>query len=82
VDLLLADVVMPGTSGYELAMEFRFLHPGIRILLMSGYAEQLNQSELPAFREEYRTKPFSIPTLLKRVREPLDGKPFDFGTSA
>jgi PleD family two-component response regulator len=37
VDLLLADVVMPGTS---------------------GYAEQLNQSELPAYREEYMTKPF------------------------
>jgi CheY-like chemotaxis protein len=82
VDLLLADVVMPGTSGYELAREFRFLHPGIRILLMSGYAEQLNQSELPAYREEYMKKPFSIPTLLKRVRELLDGKPFDFGTSA
>lgn len=82
VDLLLADVVMPGTSGYELAREFRFLYPEIRSLLMSGYAEQPTQSELPAYREEYTAKPFSIPTLMKRGSEVLDGKPFDFGASA
>jgi PleD family two-component response regulator len=40
-DLLLADVVMPGMSGRELAVELSRFYPSTRILLMSGFAEQL-----------------------------------------
>ncbi|MGB8911121.1 MAG: response regulator, partial [Candidatus Sulfotelmatobacter sp.] len=72
VDLLLADVVMPGGNGYELAAEFKFLYPEIRILLMSGYAEQPASLEPSPYRKQYMPKPFSVPTLLKRVREVLD----------
>ncbi len=82
VDLLLADVVMPGTDGYELGRELKFLYPEVRVLLMSGYAEQLTSGELPPHRKEYLAKPFSIPTLLKRVREVLDGGRFNVGASA
>lgn len=53
VDLLLADVVMPGTDGYELGRELKFLYPEVRVLLMSGYAEQLTSGELPPHRKEY-----------------------------
>lgn len=82
VDLLLADVILPGMSGHELAREFIVLRPQIRILLMSGYSEQLTARELPSYHEQYMAKPFSIPILLRRVREVLDGNPFDFGASA
>ncbi|MGA8271152.1 MAG: response regulator [Candidatus Sulfotelmatobacter sp.] len=82
VDLLLADIVMPGIDGHELANEFRLLYPDVRILLMSGYASQLTTPDLSPYRKEYLAKPFSIPTLLKRVREVLDRDPFDFGASA
>jgi CheY-like chemotaxis protein len=82
VDLLLADVVMPGISGRELAQKFFFLCPHIRIILMSGYVEQLTLCELSPYRKEYLAKPFSISTLLQRVREVLDRDPFDFGASA
>jgi len=41
VDLLLADVVMPGMSGSELAAEFERLCPRARVLLMSGRDEQV-----------------------------------------
>jgi signal transduction histidine kinase/ActR/RegA family two-component response regulator len=42
VELLLTDVVMPGAvDGRALAHEVRSRHPHIRILLMTGYAEQI-----------------------------------------
>ncbi len=75
-DLLLADVVMPGMSGRELAAEFTSLYPNTRVLLMSGYAEQLTDHELTRHGREYLAKPFSIHTLLNRVRAVLD-KPVD-----
>ncbi len=79
IDLLVSDVVMPGISGHQLANQFVALFPQVRILLMSGYAEQLISREPSPYRKEYMAKPFSIPTLLQRVREVLDRKPFDCG---
>jgi CheY-like chemotaxis protein len=49
VDLLLADVIMPGMSGRELAAELTSFYPSTRVLLMSGYAEQLTVRELPSY---------------------------------
>jgi two-component system cell cycle sensor histidine kinase/response regulator CckA len=70
VDLLLADVVMPGLNGRELAAEFESLYPHAGVLLMSGYAEQLASSN----QKNCLAKPFSTDTLLKRVREVLESK--------
>lgn len=73
VDLLLADVIMPGMRGTELAEKFKELYPRGRILLMSGYAEESTPSGAPSHRHEKRLrKPFSVNTLLKAVREALD----------
>jgi CheY-like chemotaxis protein len=71
VDLLLADVVMPGLSGRELAAEFRNLYPSGEVLLMSGYPEQLALCSLSAGKQKYLAKPFSVDLLLQRVREML-----------
>jgi CheY-like chemotaxis protein len=75
VDLLLADLVLPGKSGHQLAYEFVGLCPHARILLMSGYAEQLALGGLSAHGRECLAKPFSSRTLLRRVREALDKYP-------
>jgi CheY-like chemotaxis protein len=71
-DLLLVDVIMPGMSGRELAVELTSFYPSARVLLMSGYAEQLTDHELHSCGAEYLAKPFSIRTLLGRVRAVLD----------
>jgi CheY-like chemotaxis protein len=76
VDLLLADIVMPGMNGRELAIELEKFYPRTRILLMSGYAEQLACWESSACGKQCLAKPFSILMLLRRVREVLD-KPFE-----
>lgn len=82
IDLLLADVVMPGLSGHELAVRFLALNPLVRILMISGYSEQLAFCEVAPHRREYLAKPFSVPTLLRRVREVLDQTSVDWSASA
>jgi CheY-like chemotaxis protein len=82
VDLLLADVVMPGMNGRDLAAEFETLCPRARVLLMSGYAGQLAWCEVSPYGKTYLAKPFSVSMLLRKVREVLDENPFDSGASA
>ena len=82
VDLLLADVVMPGMSGRHLAAEFENLCPRARVLLMSGHAGQLATCQASAYSKTYLAKPFSARTLLKKVREVLATNPLDSGALA
>jgi two-component system cell cycle sensor histidine kinase/response regulator CckA len=82
VDLLLADVVMPGMSGRDLAAEFESLCPRARVLLISGDAAQLVACQVSPYGKTYLAKPFSVRMLLKKVREVLDGNPFDWGALA
>lgn len=70
IHLLLTDVVMPYMSGMELAARFKELHPGVPVLLMSGYSAKLRTQPLDAPSIE---KPFSPAALLSRVRDLLDG---------
>ena len=72
IDLLLTDVVMPGMRGYEVAKHVARSRPEIRILFMSGYAEETLVG-LPALSEHALIeKPFAVDALARRVREALD----------
>lgn len=82
IDLLLADVVMPGMSGCDLAAEFQSLRPRIRVLLMSGYTVQLAWCHLSPYAKTYLAKPFSARVLLRKVREVFDTNPCDWGALA
>ncbi len=72
IDLLLTDVVMPGMRGYEVAKHVARSRPKIRILFMSGYAEETLVGR-PALPEHgLIEKPFAVDALTRRVRETLD----------
>ena len=71
VDLLLADIVMPGMSGRELAAEIENFYPRARVLLMSGYVEELAGRALFPNSDDCLVKPFSVHSLLSRVRKVL-----------
>ena len=45
VDLLLADIVMPGLDGVQLARKAKQMHPGIKILFTTGYAQRAAERE-------------------------------------
>lgn len=73
VHLLLADVVLPGMSGPEVARELRATSPEVPVLFMSGYAVGAGELEGPLERPSpLLEKPFSAEVLLRKVREQLD----------
>ncbi len=76
IDLLLTDVIMPGLNGRELATHVSNQLPNVRVLYMSGYAENAigHDGTLDAGINLLQ-KPFSLPALRDRVREVLDSEP-------
>ncbi|MCM2334247.1 MAG: PAS domain-containing protein [Anaeromyxobacteraceae bacterium] len=71
--LLVTDVVMPGMDGRALADELRRRHPGLRVLFVSGYTQDVisHHGVLDA-GVELLAKPFTAAALLARVRAVLD----------
>jgi two-component system, cell cycle sensor histidine kinase and response regulator CckA len=72
IDLLLTDVVMPGMRGYEVAQHVAASRPKIRILFMSGYAEETLVGRPALSDHALIEKPFAVDALSRRVREALD----------
>ncbi|MEW6718846.1 MAG: PAS domain S-box protein [Thermodesulfobacteriota bacterium] len=72
-DLLLTDVVMPGMNGRELAEIAEAERPGIAVLFMSGYSQDLfvNRGILEK-GAHFLTKPFNRSRLVRAVRDALD----------
>jgi len=72
-DLLLSDVMMPGTmSGVDLAMRIRQMDPETRVLLISGYIDEKLSSKLAATPFRTLPKPFRQAELLGAVKQELD----------
>jgi two-component system, cell cycle sensor histidine kinase and response regulator CckA len=67
LDVLLTDVVMPVFRGPELARRVSRIHPDIRVVYMSGYAEGFSEAELPA-NSSFLQKPFRFATLLEQLK--------------
>ncbi len=67
-DVLLTDYVLPGKNGLELASILREIHPGLGVVLMSGYAEETASQggTLPA-HIRYLQKPFDIASLARML---------------
>lgn len=71
-DLLLTDVIMPGMSGSVLAREVRQRQPGIGLLYMSGFADDLSVLETVASSGvRCVAKPFTMQSLLDAVNDAL-----------
>ncbi len=67
-DLLLSDIRMPVMDGIELAHRAHSDFPGLKILLMTGYAEQRERADdLSAKIIDVVSKPFALPDIRKAV---------------
>jgi len=73
VDLLFTDIMMPGgISGYELGARVRDLYPDLPVLLTSGYAEELaNSEQLAAEQLKVLRKPYRQADLAQAIAEAL-----------
>jgi len=75
IDLLVTDMVMPGMTGQELAVQLQREHAGMSVVFMSGYSEHA-ATEMANADPSVRlmTKPFSRGAILRTVREILQAR--------
>ena len=73
IDLLISDMYMPGLRGPEVAKALAPKRPGIRVLFMSGYAEQDSRSGVPV-GANFLNKPFTGKELAAAGDAVLNGR--------
>jgi len=73
VDLVVSDVVMPEMDGPTLLRELRSRDPSLKIIFVSGYAEDAFQKHLPADGQQFAflAKPFTLKQLVAAVKETM-----------
>jgi signal transduction histidine kinase len=74
-DILLSDVLLPGAHGAELARRLQERWPRLKVLLMSGYAEDESlQRGISEGKVRFLSKPFNMVTLARELRVALAGR--------
>ena len=73
IDLVITDVVMPQMSGPKLAQNLASLRPDLKVLFVSGYAEDaVLRKGVADLTEHFLQKPFSLRSLAGKIREVLE----------
>ena len=73
IELLLTDVIMPGTGGVELASAIQEARPLVRVMYMSGYTnDSITQYGVLDEGVSLLQKPFTLTEIARKVREVLD----------
>jgi len=76
IDILVTDVVMPGMDGPTLIRHVREKFPDLKVVFMSGYAEDSFRQRLDKdMAIHFLAKPFSLQQLATRVKEVLQDQP-------
>jgi len=74
VDLVVSDVVMPEMDGPALLIELRKRNPALKIIFVSGYAEEAFEKSLPDGEQfSFLAKPFTLKQLVAAVKETMAG---------
>jgi two-component system, cell cycle sensor histidine kinase and response regulator CckA len=76
IDLVVSDVVMPEMDGPALLKELRQRSPQLRIIFVSGYAEEAFAKSLPEGGQfEFLPKPFTLKQLIAKVKDTMSEQP-------
>ena len=72
IDLLLADMLLPELSGFDLAEQLLQLRPGLKILFVTGYIEgDIVQRSIEELGASFLDQPFVPAALLQSVRDAI-----------
>ena len=71
IDLLISDIKMPGLNGYQLAEAGLDLRPGLKVLLMTGYAQEPIPERIKRAGARVIYKPFDFDALSALAQELL-----------
>jgi signal transduction histidine kinase/CheY-like chemotaxis protein len=75
IELLIADVVMPQMGGPALAERLLPTRPGMKVIYVSGYADEaIGDPRVLKAGAAFLQKPFSLDSLVRKVREILDAR--------
>ena len=70
-DLIVSDVVMPNLDGPAMARQLRAKYGNVKILFMSGYAEEQLRESINLDNVSFLPKPFSVQQIAEAVRDAL-----------
>lgn len=74
VDLVVSDVVMPEMDGPTMLAAMRKTNPALKIIFVSGYAEDAFEKSLPDGEQfAFLPKPFTLSQLVGAVKETMNG---------
>ncbi len=73
LDLVIADVLMPGMSGLELILQLKKEFPSLPVLLTSGHVPEQNEAAF-AKAEGFLAKPYHYKDLFKKIHDILQRK--------
>ncbi len=68
-DLVLLDIMLPGSSGYDICRKVKEQKPDLPIIMLTARSKEVDKiAGLDLGADDYVTKPFSTPELLARIR--------------
>ena len=75
IDMLLADIVMPGMDGIELSQKASVINPALKVMFITGFAAvamgQKHSENQGTGQARILSKPFHLNDLVKQVEELL-----------
>jgi len=73
IDVIVTDIIMPGTHGPELAAQVQSLRPDIGVVFMSGYAEEaVGQGGEIGVHGEFLAKPFTVGAIVAAIGRTIE----------
>jgi CheY-like chemotaxis protein len=74
IDLLVSDIGLPGLNGRQLADAAREVRPNLKVLFMTGYAENAAGKSFLAPGMEIISKPFTMDVMATKIREMIESR--------
>ncbi len=70
IEIVVTDVIMPGMNGPAMIEKIMKIKPGIKVIFMSGYAEDVFKKNFGSERDfNFLPKPFTLKQLAGKVKE-------------